>query len=49
MFYTLKKIIASIVALVISVMGNIDFAGVIIKNENIPPTITADIICKSFG
>lgn len=35
MFYTLKKIIASIVALVISVMGNIDFAGVIIKNENI--------------
>ncbi len=35
MFYTAKKIIAAMIALIITVTGNIDFAGVIIKPENI--------------
>ncbi len=35
MFYTMKKIIASMLALLMTIMGNIDFAGVIVKPENI--------------
>lgn len=35
MFYTMKKIIASMLALLMSFMGYVDFAGVVIKPENI--------------
>ena len=35
MFYTMKKIIATLVALIMTSMGNIDFAGIIFKPENI--------------
>ncbi len=35
MFYTMKKIIASMLALLMSIMGYVDFAGVVIKPENI--------------
>ncbi len=34
MFYTLKRILATMIALIMSIMGNIDFAGVLIKPEN---------------
>lgn len=35
MFYTLKKIIASMIAIVMTVTGYIDFAGVIVKDKDI--------------
>ncbi len=35
MFYGIKKVIAAMIALIITLTGNIDFAGVIIKPENI--------------
>jgi hypothetical protein len=45
MFYTMKKIIASMIAILLTITGNIDFAGVILK----PETVMAEYYVSNNG
>ncbi|MBO7319184.1 MAG: right-handed parallel beta-helix repeat-containing protein [Clostridia bacterium] len=45
MFYTMKKIIASMIAILLTITGNIDFAGVIFK----PETVMAEYYVNNNG
>ena len=45
MFYTAKKIIASMIAVLITVTGNVDFAGIIFK----PETVMAEYYVSTSG
>ena len=45
MFYTMKKIIASMIAILLTITGNIDFSGVILK----PETVMAEYYVSNNG